>query len=72
MNFKKDDYKELIEAAREYCEDNEFIDSVVNFYDEKGFITPKQEAALVRAIGNEKMYEGGGGFNQYFTENNKD
>ena len=52
--MKKGTIKKLIKEAKEYNGSNDFINDVVKFYNNKGFITDKQKEALEKALDNEK------------------
>jgi len=45
-NHISNQYADLVEQAREYIDESEFIMNVIEFYDERGFITEKQATGL--------------------------
>ena len=45
-----DEIETLLDEAEDACPDSDFVQSVRDWFDEKGFITDGQESALINVI----------------------
>ena len=65
--MKKEHLKGLIREAKTYSQGHDFIDSIVEFYDKRGFITEKQERVLKKVLDNERIRDINGTSSEHYN-----